>query len=62
MAAERARGGRERRPAVWPWLVMPLIVLLVYFALLKVHRRPEPALPDAATQPPAAAQNGTRQQ
>ena len=62
MAAERARAARERRPAVWPWLVMPLIVLLVYFALLKVHRRPEPAPPDATTQPPAAAQSGTPQQ
>jgi hypothetical protein len=41
---------------------MPLIVLLVYFALLKVHRRPEPAPPDATTQPPAAAQSGTPQQ
>ena len=34
MAAKRAR---ERRPALWPYLVLPLIVLLVFCALLRVH-------------------------
>jgi hypothetical protein len=55
-----ASGARERRPAVWPWLVMPLIVLLVFYALLRVHHRPgrEPA----AAQAPASAQTGTPQQ
>jgi hypothetical protein len=48
-----ARGTRERRPAVWPWLVMPLVVLLVFYALLRVHRQPG-AL--AVKQPAAAAQ------
>jgi len=62
MAADRVRRARDRRPAVWPWLVMPLIVLLVYFALLKVHRRPEPAPADAPTQPPAAIQSGAPKQ
>jgi hypothetical protein len=28
---------RERRPAIWPWLLMPLIVLLVFCALLRMH-------------------------
>jgi hypothetical protein len=42
-------GARERRPAVWPWLVMPLIVLLVFFALRSVHQqRTAPAANDAA--------------
>jgi hypothetical protein len=31
---------RERRPAIWPWLLMPLIVLLVFCALLRMHHRP----------------------
>lgn len=32
-----AGGPRERRPAVWPWVLMPLIVLLVFCALLRMH-------------------------
>ncbi|MGO9803414.1 MAG: hypothetical protein ACLPTM_02685 [Steroidobacteraceae bacterium] len=44
MAADRrpntdARSGRERRPAIWPWLLMPLIVLAVFCALLRMHHR-----------------------
>jgi len=35
-----ARGSRERRAAVWPWLVMPLIVLVAFWALYRVHQRP----------------------
>lgn len=35
-----AGGPRERRPAIWPWLLMPLIVLLVFCALLRMHHRP----------------------
>jgi len=46
MAAE---GARERRPAVWPWLVMPLVVLLVFCALYKVHQRSHAASPTLAT-------------
>jgi hypothetical protein len=23
----------DRRPAIWPWLVMPLVCLLLYYAL-----------------------------
>ena len=30
---------RERRPAIWPWLVMPAVVLAVFFALNRVHHR-----------------------
>ncbi|MGH8133743.1 MAG: hypothetical protein ACRETG_12255 [Steroidobacteraceae bacterium] len=25
---------------MWPWLLMPLIVLLVFYALFRVHHRP----------------------
>lgn len=34
MAAD-ARG-LDRRPAIWPWLVMPLITLTVYYCLHKL--------------------------
>lgn len=36
---------------MWPWLVMPLIVLLVFYALLRVHRSSPPTInptPDAS--------------
>jgi hypothetical protein len=38
MAVERAP--RERRPAIWPWLLMPLVVLAVFCALERMHHRP----------------------
>jgi hypothetical protein len=31
---------RDRRPAIWPWVLMPLIVLAVFCALLRLHHRP----------------------
>jgi hypothetical protein len=39
MAAERRGMRAERRPAIWPWLVMPLIVLVVFCALVRAHHR-----------------------
>ncbi|HET7756748.1 MAG TPA: hypothetical protein VFK87_05790 [Steroidobacteraceae bacterium] len=39
MAAEPRRP-RERRPAIWPWLLMPLVVLAVFCTLLRMHHRP----------------------
>ena len=55
MAADRVRGARERRPAVWPWLIMPIVVLLVFYALFRVHQRPgsAPAAPDTQAATPA---------
>jgi len=42
----------DRRPAVWPWLVMPIIVLLVFYALHRVqHPHPPAAVPAAAAGP-----------
>jgi len=46
---------RERRPAVWPWLLMPLIVLLVFYALFRVHQ----SVPAATLVPSAAGAAGT---
>ena len=44
----------DRRPAVWPWLVMPIIVLLVFYALHRVQHPPHaPAAVPAATPGPA---------
>jgi hypothetical protein len=37
MAVERTP--RERRPAIWPWLLMPLLVLVVFCALERMHHR-----------------------
>jgi hypothetical protein len=39
MAANPSRRIKERRPAIWPWLVMPIIIVLVFCALRTVHQR-----------------------
>ncbi len=50
---------RERRPAIWPWLLMPVVVLLVFAALLRIHHRPGTpwaslwSHPSAESAPPA---------
>jgi hypothetical protein len=31
--------GSERQPAIWPWLVMPAVVLLMFFTLEQVEKR-----------------------
>lgn len=48
---------RERRPAIWPWLLMPAVVLAVFFALNRVHHRQEAN----ATTPTAAASDAGAQ-
>jgi hypothetical protein len=40
------------RPVVWPWLVVPLITLLVFFALRSVQQG---AMRERAEGPPAPA-------
>lgn len=42
----------ERRPAVWPWLLLPLVALTMFFALRTVKQAPERHLmhSDAATE------------
>jgi len=39
MAVER-RTPRDRRPAIWPYVLMPLLVLAVFCALERMHHRP----------------------
>ena len=54
-----ASGPRERRPAVWPWLVMPLIVLAAFYTLKRVRERPgPPVVPAPAQTTPAAPATG----
>ena len=40
----------ERRPAVWPWLLLPLVALAMFLALRTVKQAPErhAAHPDTA--------------
>lgn len=30
---------QERRPAIWPWLVMPLATLALFYALDQLHHQ-----------------------
>jgi hypothetical protein len=34
-------GLAERRPAVWPWLLLPLVALSLFFALRTVKQAPQ---------------------
>jgi len=43
MAAQGSKAGStgmapDRRPAIWPWLVMPFVTLSLFFALDKLHK------------------------
>ncbi|HTD30222.1 MAG TPA: hypothetical protein VK650_01580 [Steroidobacteraceae bacterium] len=49
---------RDRRPAVWPWLVMPLIVLVAFYALYRVHQRPGNAPPPTPMTPATSSGGG----
>jgi hypothetical protein len=42
---------RERRTAMWPYLVMPLIVLVAFYALYRVHQWPAPLGPPQPNAP-----------
>ena len=33
----------ERRPAVWPWLLLPLVTLAIFLALRTAKESPTPA-------------------
>jgi hypothetical protein len=32
----------DRRPAIWPWLVMPIITLTLFYCLDQLRRAQEP--------------------
>lgn len=50
MAARASRGTKAgRRPALWPYVVMPLIVLLIFWALHRVQHPRQPAGPTETT-------------
>jgi hypothetical protein len=56
-----ASGSRERRTAIWPWLVMPLVVLVAFYALNRIHKHPGPAVvepPPAGSAPAAPVPSG----
>jgi hypothetical protein len=45
----------ERRQAIWPWILMPLVVLLVFYTLQRFQHE---ALRSAATQSQAQSAVG----
>ncbi len=59
MAPEsHASGGHASppRPAVWPWLLVPVVALALFFTLRAVRSTPGPdgSLPTASPEAPAA--------
>jgi hypothetical protein len=52
---------RERRPAIWPWLLMPLLVLAVFCALERMHHRPGTGWGGAWTHAPDDGPSAPRQ-
>jgi hypothetical protein len=45
----------ERRQAIWPWILMPLVVLLVFYTLQRFH---DAAKRSAAVQPQVQVATG----
>jgi hypothetical protein len=48
-----ATASAERRPAVWPWLLVPLLALALFLALRSFR---EARLPASDPEPPPAAE------
>jgi hypothetical protein len=54
-------GSAERRPAVWPWLLLPLLTLALFFALRAAKPDPQPASPSGvAAEPAPGGESGSR--
>ena len=53
----------DRRPAIWPWLVMPLIALSLFYCLDRLSRHADregfDSVPAAHTQADAPADSDT---
>jgi hypothetical protein len=43
----------DRRPAIWPWLVVPLLALALFFALSRFKESRLPPAQSDSTAPPA---------
>jgi hypothetical protein len=39
----------ERRPAIWPWLLMPIVVLIVFYTLQRLQDSAKNAAAQAHT-------------
>ncbi|MGH8227783.1 MAG: hypothetical protein ACRET2_14075 [Steroidobacteraceae bacterium] len=51
-----ARPLSERRPAIWPWVLMPLVALALFFALRSVrHSTQGGPIAGAAAQAPGSS-------
>lgn len=46
-----ASASAERRPAVWPWLLVPLLALALFLALLNFKKARLPAMPGESNAP-----------
>jgi len=49
----------ERLPAVWPWLLIPLVALALFFALRSVRAQPDAAPAASAAPVSASADDGS---
>jgi hypothetical protein len=56
-----AAGTAERRQAVWPWLLLPLVALTLFFALRTVKQAPvhHAAHPDEVAETPSSEDVGS---
>jgi hypothetical protein len=57
MRLDSIEGGApaERRQAVWPWLLVPLVTLVIFFALRSFREAPSPELPATMSSESAAS-------
>jgi hypothetical protein len=54
-----SRKPRERLPAVWPWLLIPLVALALFFILRSVRAEPDPAAAGSASPAVSAPEEGS---
>jgi len=50
-------GQPERRPAIWPWLVMPLVALLLFYALSELKKTQDAASLDTPSAAGSSAES-----
>ncbi|HEV7715858.1 MAG TPA: hypothetical protein VGO53_09690 [Steroidobacteraceae bacterium] len=50
----------ERRPAIWPWLLLPLVTLTLFYILQKAKDSPPPAQASDAPQAITGEDSGSR--